>query len=447
MDVDDINTISVLGAGSMGHGIAEVAALADFDVTLRDVNEEFVQRGYEQIEWSLGKLAEKQQITDESAADALERIDPVVDLETAVEEADIVVEAVPEKMAIKREVYDELVQYAPDQAVFATNTSSLSITDLSETTDRPERFCGMHFFNPPVRMPLVEVISGAHTADDTLDLVFDLAEAMGKAPVRVNKDSPGFVVNRVLVPLMNEAAWLVDSGEATIAEVDSTTKFDIGLPMGLFELTDQVGIDVGLDVLDYMHDVLGDAYRPCPFLSEKVEADELGKKTGRGFYDYENGGVEIPSDAGRDDVRRQLLAIMANEVAALVADDVATVDDIDRAMQLGAGFPDGPASMVDEAGLGVLVETLDERRDETGEARYEIDPHLRELAEAGETFHESGAIESDETTAYETIRVEHEGRVAHVVLDREHRLNTISREMLDELNAAIDRLGVRVETV
>src|SRR5699024_2314967 len=150
--------------------------------------------------------------------------------------------------------------------------SSLSITDLAEVTDRPERFCGMHFFNPPVRMQLVEVITGAHTADETLETVEALAEEFGKTPVRVRKDSPGFIVNRVLVPLMNEAAWLVEDDVATMAEVDSTTTFELGLPMGSFELADQVGIDVGFHVLEYMHETLGDAYEPCPLLEEKVEA-------------------------------------------------------------------------------------------------------------------------------------------------------------------------------
>lgn len=294
MQLEDVQRVTVLGAGNMGHGIAEVAALAGYDVALRDIEEEFVQGGYDQIEWSLGKLAEKDRIGEDEADAALDRVEAFVDLEDSLADADVVVEVVPEKMAIKKDVYDEVVEYAPEEAVFVTNTSSLSITELSEVTDRPERFCGMHFFNPPVRMDLVEVISGKHTSEDTLELIEGLAESMGKTPVRVRKDSPGFIVNRILVPLMNEAAWIVESGDATIETVDSTTKFDMGLPMGSFELADQVGIDVGYHVLEYMHEVLGEAYRPCPLLVEKVEAEELGKKTGSGFYDYENGGAEIP---------------------------------------------------------------------------------------------------------------------------------------------------------
>ncbi|RBI63823.1 3-hydroxyacyl-CoA dehydrogenase [halophilic archaeon] len=438
MELDDINTITVLGAGNMGHGIAEVAALAGYDVNLRDVEEEFVENGYDQIEWSLGKLAERDQISESEADAALDRITPLVDLEEAVADADFVVEAVPEKMDIKKEVYDELEEYAPDRAVFATNTSSLSITELAEVTERPEQFCGMHFFNPPVRMQLVEVITGAHTDEETLEVTEQLAEDMGKTPVRVRKDSPGFIVNRVLVPLMNEAAWMVESGDATVAEVDSATKFDMGLPMGSFELADQVGIDVGYHVLEYMNDVLGDAYEPCPLLAEKVEAGDLGKKTGEGFYDYEDGGADVPTDAGSEDIVLRLQAVMANEVAKLVGGDVAPADEVDEAVMLGAGFPEGPAKMADNAGLATLLETLEELSEETGAARYVPADYLHERAEAGGFYDD----ESDDGRAeYETIRVERDGDVANVVLDRPHRMNTVSEQLLDELGDAVDDLG------
>ncbi len=438
MDVDDVETIAVLGAGNMGHGIAEVAALAGFEVHMRDINEEFVRKGYDQIEWSLGKLAEKDQISEAEADAALERVTAVVPVEDAVADADLIVEAVPEKMDIKKDVYADVEAHAPDHAVFASNTSSLSITELSEVTDREERFCGMHFFNPPVRMQLVEVISGAHTDDATLDLVEDVAERMGKTPVRVRKDSPGFIVNRVLVPLMNEAAWLVHEGEATIEEVDSTTKYDLGLPMGSFELADQVGIDVGVHVLEYMHEVLGDAYEPCPLLTEKVDNETLGKKTGEGFYDYENGGADVPSDAVSEDVKHALLAVMANEVAGLIGNDVADADAIDKAVKLGAGFPDGPAKMADAAGLDALLETLDERHEATEAERYAAVDYLRELVDAGEGFY--GGDDEDDGVDFETIRIERDGKVGHIVLDRPHRMNTISGEMLDELGVAIDDL-------
>ncbi|GAA0552789.1 3-hydroxyacyl-CoA dehydrogenase NAD-binding domain-containing protein [Halorubrum ejinorense] len=440
MQLEDVQRVTVLGAGNMGHGIAEVAALAGYDVSLRDINDELVQKGYDQIEWSLGKLAEKDRIGDDEADAALDRVDAFVELEDALDGADVVVEVVPEKMAIKKDVYDDVVEHAPDEAVFVTNTSSLSITELSEVTDRPERFCGMHFFNPPVRMDLVEVISGKHTSEETLDLIEGLAESMGKTPVRVRKDSPGFIVNRILVPLMNEAAWVVESGDADIETVDSTTKFGMGLPMGSFELADQVGIDVGYHVLEYMHEVLGDAYRPCPMLAEKVEEEDLGKKTGKGFYDYDGGdGAQIPTNAVDEAVSRRLLAVMANETAGLIGNDVADADDIDEAVKLGAGFPDGPAKLADAEGLDALVETLDELADETGEARYEATDYLREAAETG-GFRGGDAEGGDDTADYDVLNVSVDDRVGRVEIDRPHRMNTISGEVLDELSTAIDRL-------
>jgi enoyl-CoA hydratase/3-hydroxyacyl-CoA dehydrogenase len=456
MEFDDVETVAVLGAGSMGHGIAEVAALAGYEVTLRDIDEEFVRDGYDRLVWSLDKLAEKDRIDDDEAEAAKDRITPLVDLEDAVSDADVVIEAVPERMDVKKEVYSEVEQYLPEDAIIASNTSSLSITELSEVTERPGRFCGMHFFNPPVRMQLVEVVTGAHTEESTLGTVEALAEAFGKTPIRVRKDSPGFVVNRVLVPLMNEACHLVSAGEATVKEVDSTAKFDMGLPMGAFELADLTGNDVNYSVLEYMHETLGDAYEPAPLLEEKVENEELGKKTGKGFYGYDEGeGVVIPPDAGSEEIERRLLAAMANEVGELVADDVSTPADIDRALRLGAGFPEGPAKTADEHGLDDLVAVLEERHEATGHPRFEVSEGLREAAERG-GFHGDGGSE-DRGLEFETLELQYpagetpessrgdgepvdaEG-VAHLVLSREARMNTINDTVLDELEAAIDAL-------
>jgi enoyl-CoA hydratase/3-hydroxyacyl-CoA dehydrogenase len=440
METEEIGTLAVLGAGTMGHGIAEVAALAGYEVYLRDIEEDLVEEGYDQIAWSLEKLAENGAIGEDDREAALAGVTPVVDLETAVEDADVVIEAIVEDMDIKKQVYGELDDLAPERTVFASNTSSLSVTELSEATDRAEQFCGMHFFNPPVRMELVEVIRGGHTSDETLEAVEGLAEDLGKTPVRVRKDEPGFVVNRVLVPLMNEACWLVGEGEATIAEVDSTAKYGLNIPMGAFELGDQVGNDVILHVLRYMEEVLGEAYEPAPMLVEAVEDERLGRKTGEGFYDYGDGGVDVPPDEGRDDIEARLLAVMANEVGKLLQKEIAPVGEVDRAVKLGGGFPDGPARMADDAGLESLVGALEAAHQETGGARYEVSAGLQEAVEAG-GFYDDGGGGGAEAAAFETVRLEHPSdRVTRIVLDRPHQLNTVTPEVLEEFEAALDRV-------
>jgi enoyl-CoA hydratase/3-hydroxyacyl-CoA dehydrogenase len=440
METEEIETLAVLGAGTMGHGIAEVAALAGYEVYLRDIEEDLVEEGYDQIAWSLEKLAENGAIGEDDREAALAGVTPVVDLETAVEDADVVIEAIVEDMDIKKQVYGELDDLAPERTIFASNTSSLSVTELSETTDRAEQFCGMHFFNPPVRMELVEVIRGGQTSDETLEAVEGLAEDLGKTPVRVRKDEPGFVVNRVLVPLMNEACWLVGEGEATVAEVDSTAKYGLNIPMGAFELGDQVGNDVILHVLRYMEEVLGEAYEPAPMLVEAVEDERLGRKTGEGFYDYEDGGVDVPPDEGRDDIEARLLAVMANEVGKLLQKEIAPVGEVDRAVKLGGGFPDGPARMADDAGLESLVGALEAAHEQTGGARYEVSAGLQEAVEAG-GFYDDGGGGGAEAAAFETVRLEHPSdRVARIVLDRPHQLNTVTPEVLEEFEAALDRV-------
>jgi enoyl-CoA hydratase/3-hydroxyacyl-CoA dehydrogenase len=383
LSIDDVETVTVLGAGSMGHGIAEVIALAGYDVHLRDIEKEYVQKGYDQIAWSIGKLVDGDSLTDEEGDATLNRIKTYVSLPDALTGVDVVVEVVPEKMALKKQVYDEVEEHAPEDAIFMTNTSTLSITELSEATDRPKRFCGTHFFNPPVRMPLVEVIRGDHTGEETLDFAEAFVESIDKTPIRVRKDAPGFIVNRVLVPLLNEAAWIVHEDDATIAEVDSTAIEQLGLPMGCFELSDQIGIDVAVDVLDYMHETLGEEYAPCPLLKEKVDAGVFGKKTGQGFYDWEDGSANIPSDGGREDVATRLVGIGINEVSKLVAQDVAAPNEINEALKLGASFPEGPTVMAASLGYDEIHKTLATIYVESRAGRYEPTSLLAEWAETG----------------------------------------------------------------
>ena len=445
MQLEDVTQIAVLGAGNMGHGIAEVAALAGYPVTMRDVEREHVEAGYESIEWSLKQLADRGSVDEDEVETILDRIDPVVDLAAAVGDADVIIEAVPEQRSIKTDVYAGALEHAPEDAILASNTSSLSITDLASVTDRPDRFCGMHFFNPPVRMPLVEVIAGAETTSETLDLVEALAEDLDKEPVRVRKDSPGFVVNRILIPFVNEAAWLLESGVASIETVDATVTADLDLPMGAFELADQIGIDVIVHILEHLHETLGEAYRPAPALLERADAETLGTKTGTGFYDYDDGGATYASATPDDAVRQRLLAIAANETADLIGDDVADAAAIDRAMCLGAGFTTGPATLADVEGVDTLVAVLDTLAAETDAARYGAADALREAATAG-GFTPDGAASTPLEADYDALSIDLHGRVAHVELDCPERLNAISVTVLDELQDAVEGLD-QMDTV
>jgi len=280
-----IEKIAVIGAGTMGNGIAHVAALAGRSIALVDVEQAFLDRARGTIEKNLGRQVKKE-IIDQSAADAaLERIDFTLDL-AAAGEADLIVEAVLEKFEIKQDVWDRLDAVAGAEAILASNTSSISITRLASLTSRPEMFIGMHFFNPVPMMKLVEVIRGHATSDATTSAVMGEATALGKTPVEV-QDYPGFVSNRVLMPMINEAVYTLMEGVAEAEAIDTVMKLGMAHPMGPLTLADFIGLDVCLDILEVMHSGLGDPkYRPCPLLRRMVAAGHLGRKSGRGFYDY-----------------------------------------------------------------------------------------------------------------------------------------------------------------
>ena len=277
--------VAVIGAGTMGNGIAQVFAQGGHTVVLRDIDPAVLDRARAQIDRSLGKLAEKGKIAAADRRAALERIRSTTDL-SDVAGADLVVEAVVEKIEVKRELFAELDRITAPSTILASNTSSISITKLGAATRRPDKVIGMHFMNPVPLMALVEVIRGQATSDETMATVMDLSRALGKTPVEVN-DFPGFVANRVLMPMINEAIFAVFEGVAKPEAVDQVMKLGMNHPMGPLTLADFIGLDVCLAILEVLHDGLGDPkYRPCPLLRRMVDAGWLGRKSGRGFYTY-----------------------------------------------------------------------------------------------------------------------------------------------------------------
>lgn len=285
-----IQTIGIVGAGAMGSGIANLAAVSGFNVILNDVKEEYLQKGLQRMDAFMQKSVEKGKLTEEEKEAALNRITVTVELET-LQDADVVIEAIIENMEAKKDVFSKLDQIVPKDVILATNTSSMSITEIASATNRPERVAGMHFFNPAQIMKLVEVVRGYNTNDETVEELKALSKRLNKEPIEVKKDTPGFIVNRIMIPQFIEAIKLLEEGVASAEDIDKAVTLGLNYPMGPFTLQDYAGVDIGYYTMEYFKEEFNDSrFAPPLLLKQLVKSGRLGKKTGSGFYDYERKG-------------------------------------------------------------------------------------------------------------------------------------------------------------
>jgi enoyl-CoA hydratase/3-hydroxyacyl-CoA dehydrogenase len=372
MKTENIKKIAVLGAGDMGHGIAEVALLAGYKVAMRDIEQRFVDKGLSRIKDSLNKLVEKQKVTEENKKRMLANIQTFVDIAESVKDADFVIEAVPEIMDLKRQVFQALDAAAPKHAILASNTSTMSITEIASATKRPKQVVGMHFFNPPVLMKLVEVIKGKKTSEATMQLTYDLALRMNKVPVRVEKDSPGFIYNRITAPTQILLGLMVERGVATPVEIDARMK-KAGAPMGPYELMDYIGLDVSYHIARHLSDRLSRDHEPPSWLKANVDAGKLGKKTKQGIYDWSKGRPDIDLSRAKEDFDPTVFtALQVNEATKLLEEGVVkSPDDIDKAMVNGGGVALGPFQLARETGYDKLTRICEELAQKFGVKVFE----------------------------------------------------------------------------
>jgi 3-hydroxybutyryl-CoA dehydrogenase len=373
--------IAVVGAGTMGAGIAESAALAGMSVAMLDVGEEALERGRKTIERDLERRVEKGRLAEEERGEVLVRVSRTTSVHD-LSGASLVVEAVVEDMGVKRKVFEDLEGVVGEETVLATNTSSLSVAGIAAATESPGRVVGMHFFNPVPAMRLVEVVAGPSTEPFALSRTEDVSERLGKTPVRVS-DTPGFIVNRVARPFYLEALRIVESG-GDPERVDAKIR-EAGFRMGPLELADLIGHDVNLSVSESLFEryYYQPRFRPSYLQRSMVEAGELGRKSGRGFYDYAgDGGARHEGEEPSEDVALRVISCIVNEAFLSLSEGVATAEDIDRAMKLGANYPKGPFEWADEIGTGRILHTLDSLRTTHGDA-YLAAPLLRRWAQEG----------------------------------------------------------------
>ena len=377
----NIKNITVLGSGVMGHGIAQVSATAGYNVVLRDIKQEFLDKAMEKIHWSLDKLVTKEKISKEEGDAIFSRITPVVDLNDAVKDAELVIEVVPEIMDLKKQVYAELDKAAKPEVIFASKTSTWPVTEIAITTSRPDKFIGIHFFNPPQLMKLVEVIPGEKTAQEITELTQDFVRSVNKQAVLCRKDVPGFIINRLFIPMVHEACYLQDRTGASLEEIDSAVKFKLGFPMGIFELADFTGMDVIHKATVEMHLRDKKVIKPHKTVEKMFDEKKLGQKSGEGYYKYSDDKyerVELSEELAKKCDPIQLVANVLNNAAWLITNGASDVEEIEKAAKLGLGLRKPLFETAKEIGIQNILDELNKLAQEHGEF-YKPDPLLESM--------------------------------------------------------------------
>ncbi len=356
-----LKNITVLGSGIMGHGIAQISAMSGYRVVLRDIEKQFLDKAMEKVKWSLQKLSEKNKITNAQVDEYYNNITPVIDLKEAVKDADLVIEAVPEDYNIKKNVYRDLDIVSNNNVIYASNTSTLPITELSKLTKNPSKFIGVHFFNPPQLMKLVEVIPGSDTDPSITNEISNFVKGLGKTPILCKKDVVGFIVNRVFIPLVHEAVYCQDRDNVTMQIIDSAVKYKLAFPMGIFELADYTGIDVIYKATQEMSSRDKKVILPHPKIKELYDRKQLGQKSGQGFYQYKGDKyerIDLSEEKASKYDPTAILGVALNNASWLISNEVCTKEDLDNALNLGMGLKTNLFELANKFGVQKIVNEL-----------------------------------------------------------------------------------------
>ncbi|MFX0184943.1 MAG: 3-hydroxyacyl-CoA dehydrogenase NAD-binding domain-containing protein [Candidatus Hodarchaeota archaeon] len=374
----NINKVAVIGAGHMGHGIAEVALLSDYFVSLVDINENILAKGKALIDWSLKKFVEKSQITEKRYKKLINNLETTTDLEKAVKNAAFCIEAVPEKLELKKEIFRKLDRFSSPHTIFASNTSTISINELAKATQRPEKVIGLHFPPPPVLAKLIEIVKGEKTAESTIKLVIDFILKSGKRYIIV-KDSPGFMCNRIVAPYLLLVQLFLDRGEYSPLKLDAAA-LKMNMVMGPYELLDYMGLDIVYDSSQYFAKHLSPDYSPTQTISRLVKENKLGRKTGEGIHKWRSGGkrplIDLSDPADFDPM--DLMRVQINEAAKVLEEGIATVDDIDTGMKLFYHHPWGPFELAEQMDLDELTVFLDKLVEKYGKEVFRAHRWIRD---------------------------------------------------------------------